>query len=138
MSAATEKREETLKEHLTDALKGGAMKVLVGHRFVAVETVQGKKGAEQFAHGHDTIRQACDALSAAMQDGALPEFVLDLDQGSRVEIDAHSIVVPQGVNAKVVVLPGGDLEALVAYVGAVLKNDPAARAFKRLKAALTQ
>lgn len=130
---STPERKERIAEHLE---KGDSAVLGIGKRFIAVETVQGKKGAEQYAHGYDTIRQACDALADAVKQGALPEFVLDLDTGTKHDLDVNVAVTPRGVGARVVVLAGSELEALIDYVGAVVKNDVAARAFRRLRAAL--
>jgi hypothetical protein len=124
--------EEFAAEHLE---KGASAAVATGKRFIAVETVQGKKGAEQFAHGYDTIRQACDALAEATKQGALPEFVLDLEKGIRHDLDVSVAVAPKGVDARTVVLPGGQLRALVEDIGDYVRDPLAQRAMKFLRAA---
>jgi hypothetical protein len=128
----SKQREEFAAEHLE---KGGSAAAALGKRFIAVETVQGKKGAEQYAHGYDTIRQACDALAEATKQGALPEFVLDLEKGVRHDLDIAVAVAPKGVNARMITMPRSEAAALAEYIGAVTRDDIAARAFKRIVAA---
>jgi hypothetical protein len=129
---STPERKERIVEHLE---KGDSAVLGLGKRFIAVETVQGKKGAEQYAHGYDTIRQACDALAEAVKQGALPEFVLDLDTGTKHDLDVNVSVTPQGVDARTVVLPRPHLRALIEDVEPYVRDEIAKRAMKRLRVA---
>lgn len=105
------------------------------HRFVSIE--HDKVTSDRYAKGHKSLRGACNHLARSVQEGDtfLPEFILDLDNGDRHELDLFVHVAPKSVDAVSVMLPRALAAAAVNACDASAA-EPVQQAGKMMKAAL--
>lgn len=95
------------------------------HRFISIEL----DGQNAYVKGHASQRAACDHMARAIEEGEpyVPGLVIDLDTGSKAELDVLVFVAPKNIEAVAVMMP----REMAITVNTILKgtlNTPALEA----------
>lgn len=108
-----------------DAKALGSAVDFTKHRYISVE----RDDQNTYVKGHTSQRAACDHMARAVEEGEpyVPGLVIDLDTGSKAELDLFVFVAPKNIEAVAVMMP----REMAITVNTILKgtlNTPALEA----------
>jgi hypothetical protein len=108
------------------------------HRFVSIES--DKLTHDRYAKGHKSLRGACNHLARAVEEGEayVPEMVVDLDTGTRHELDLIAFVAPKEVNAVGLMLPRQLAETLRSIVSTTTTHQQSPQHIEQLGTLIKQ